>query len=235
MNILAYRFLFNFTLILMMTLGSSLSYSQNPSQNPNHSQTNNPSILILGDSLSAGYGLNLEESWPALLQAQLNQSAAPYQVHNASISGQTSAEGAAQIDELLARVKPNVVILELGANDGLRGLSIKQMKVNLQTMIEKSQQQGAQVLLVGIRTPDNYGRRYGEQFRAVFANLAQSHNTGLVPFMLAPLESVITETNRMEYIQADGLHPTAKAQPLILQPIWQALTPLLALQVESTH
>jgi len=228
---LAYRFLFNLTLILMMTLGSSLSYSQNP----NHSQTNNPSILILGDSLSAGYGLNLEESWPALLQAQLNQAAAPYQVHNASISGQTSAEGAAQIDELLARVKPNVVILELGANDGLRGLSIKQMKVNLQTMIKKSQQQGAQVLLIGIRTPDNYGRRYGEQFRAVFANLAQSHNTGLVPFMLAPLESVITETNRMEYIQADGLHPTAKAQPLILQPIWQALTPLLALQVESTH
>lgn len=184
-------------------------------------------ILILGDSLSAGYGIDVKESWPALIQQQLQQEKLNYKIHNASISGQTSAEGAAQIDQLLSLSKPSVVVLELGANDGLRGLSINAMQRNLQTMISKSQQAGAKILLVGIRTPVNYGRRYGEMFEASFQTLAKQNDVTLIPFMLAPLAEVVTESNRKDYIQGDGLHPTAKAQPLIMNFIYPKLKELL--------
>ncbi len=174
-------------------------------------------ILILGDSLSAGYGINIEESWPVLLQDKLTDSKLNFNVHNASISGQTTAEGVAQINQLLKLTQPKLVILELGANDGLRGLSITDMQQNLQTMITRSQLAGANVLLIGIRTPANYGRRYGQMFTQSYQQLAKQNGITLVPFMLEPLSRLITQANKPEYIQKDGLHPTAKAQPILLQ------------------
>ena len=190
------------------------------------SQTNN-TILIVGDSLSAGYGIKIEQSWPNLLQQKIDQSEFEMKVHNASISGQTSSEGLRQIDQLLQLTQPKLVVLALGANDGLRGLSIAQMQSNLQSIISKSQRANAQVLLIGIRVPSNYGRRYGEMFSQSYANLATKNMTGFVPFMLAPLEKVITDDNRGDYIQADGLHPTALSQPLILDHLWPEIEPLI--------
>ncbi len=174
-------------------------------------------ILILGDSLSAGYGIKIEESWPVLLQSKLTDSKLNFNVHNASISGQTTAEGVSQINKLLKLTQPKLVILELGANDGLRGLSITDMQQNLQTMITRSQLAGANVLLIGIRTPANYGRRYGQMFTQSYQQLAKQNGITLVPFMLEPLSRLITQSNKPEYIQKDGLHPTAKAQPILLQ------------------
>lgn len=185
------------------------------------------SILIVGDSLSAGYGMKIEQSWPALLQIKLKQDGQNYQVHNASISGQTTSEGLRQIDQLLKLTQPKVVVLELGANDGLRGLSITEMQSNLQTMIQKIQQAQATAVLVGIKVPNNYGRRYGAMFSKTFETLALQHQLIHVPFMLEPLEALITEGNRGEYIQADGLHPTAKAQPIILEHLYPQISKAL--------
>ncbi|MFY0641876.1 MAG: arylesterase [Bermanella sp.] len=184
-------------------------------------------ILVLGDSLSAGYGIKIEQSWPTLLQEKINAQGIGFKVHNASISGQTSSEGVRQIDQLLQLTNPKLVILELGANDGLRGLSISQMQSNLQTIIDKSLRANAQVLLVGIRVPSNYGRRYGEMFINSYDVLAKKNNIPLVPFLLTPLESIINDENRGEYVQQDGLHPTAKSQPLILEHLWPSIHVLL--------
>ena len=178
-------------------------------------QTN--TILIMGDSLSAGYGIQTQQSWPVLLQTKLNAENLVYKVHNASISGQTSSEGVRQIDQLLALTKPDLVVLELGANDGLRGLSIAEMTNNLQTIISKSLLANSQVLLVGIRVPANYGRRYSSMFEASFKQLATKNGIPLLPFMLEPLMEMVTPDNKSQFIQADGLHPTAKAQPYILK------------------
>ena len=177
-------------------------------------------ILILGDSLSAGYGINIAQSWPVLLQEKVNSQKLNVKVHNASISGQTSAEGLAQIDQLLRISQPKLVILELGANDGLRGLSIPAMQNNLQAIISKSQQSGAKVLLVGIKTPANYGKRYGNMFETSFKTLAQNHDIPLVPFMLAPLFGA-----KDKYVQKDGLHPNALAQPILLEHLWAYIKP----------
>lgn len=186
-----------------------------------------PTILVVGDSLSAGYGIKIEQSWPNLLQQKIEQSELGFKVHNASISGQTSSEGLRQIDQLLQLTQPKLVILALGANDGLRGLSLNQMQSNLQSIITKSLRHNAQVLLLGIRVPSNYGRRYGQMFINSFDTLAKENTTPFVPFMLAPLENIINEENRSEYIQADGLHPTAKAQPLILEYLWPQIKTLI--------
>lgn len=180
-------------------------------------------ILIVGDSLSAGYGIQIKDSWPVLLQSALTEKGIPYKVHNASISGQTSSEGVRQIDQLLTLTKPKLVILELGANDGLRGLSIPEMNNNLNTMIRKSLMANSQVLLVGIKVPANYGRRYSTMFEATFKSLATENNISLVPFMLEPLLKVVTPENKAEFIQSDGLHPTAKAQPYILDYLMPAI------------
>lgn len=192
-----------------------------------HASFATSNILIVGDSLSAGYGIQLHESWPALLQTQLTEQNFPYKVHNASIGGQTSSEGVRQIDQLLALTKPKLVILELGANDGLRGLSISEMRNNLQSIISKSLMAQAQVLLVGIKVPANYGKRYGKMFEASFQELAQQNGIPFVPFMLEPLLQQVTPENRDQYIQADGLHPTAKAQPIILKHLSSSIIKLL--------
>jgi acyl-CoA thioesterase-1 len=178
-------------------------------------------VLVFGDSLSAGYGIGQKESWAALLQERLRREKFNYTVANASISGETSAGGASRIGAALAEFKPEVVILALGANDGLRGLPLAQMKANLSRMIREAQGRGARVLLVGMRMPPNYGPQYTEGFRQTFVDLAKEHRTGLVPFMLEPIAL------RRELFQPDNLHPTAEAQRLILDHLWPALKGLL--------
>ncbi len=178
-------------------------------------------ILVYGDSLSAAYGLPQDAGWATLLQARLKQKGMDYTVVNASISGETTSGGATRMAGALRAHKPAVLILALGANDGLRGLPINQMRANLGMMLRASKQAGSRVLLVGMRLPPNYGEDYTRQFAQAYADLAREHKTALAPFLL---EGV---ADRRELFQADNLHPVAAAQPIILDHIWKALAPLL--------
>lgn len=178
-------------------------------------------ILIMGDSLSAGYGIAQNEAWPVLLSQRLKQQRLPYKVVNASISGETTAGGRSRLPAALQSHKPSVVIIELGANDGLRGLPANAMAANLQAMIDASRQAGAKVLLVGMRMPPNYGPDYTSRFENAFRDLAKANKTRLVPFMMEGF------ADKRNYFQQDGIHPVADAQPFILDTIWQELKPLL--------
>ncbi|MGQ0653469.1 MAG: arylesterase [Betaproteobacteria bacterium] len=178
------------------------------------------SILVFGDSLSAAYGIGQARGWVALLAEKLKRERSDYSVVNASISGETSGGGAARIGRAL-EARPRVVIVALGANDGLRGLPVAQMKQNLGAIIERSQKAGARVLLLGIRLPPNYGPQYTNQFDAAFADLAKQHRTALVPFFLEDF------ADKPEYFLPDTIHPAENAQPLILERVWKALAPLL--------
>lgn len=178
-------------------------------------------ILVLGDSLSASYGLAQEHGWVSLLQRRLSSESRPYRVVNASISGETTSGGLYRIDALLANHRPAIVILELGANDGLRGLSLEATRGNLEGMIQRARKSGAKVLLIGMRIPPNYGPSYAEPFQKLFETLAKKYRIARVPFLLAPI------AGKREYFQADGLHPTAEAQVLILDTVWPMLQPLL--------
>lgn len=180
-----------------------------------------PTILIYGDSLSAGYGIGLEQSWPALLAKRLEDNRLRYTVSNASISGETTAGGRSRFDDALKRVEPQVVVIALGANDGLRGLPVLQMRLNLAAMIKAAKAKKARVLLVGMKLPPNYGPVYARQFEESFSAIARAESVPLLPFLLEPLGTDI------ELFQADGLHPTAAAQPKLLDHVWPALKPLL--------
>lgn len=177
-------------------------------------------ILVVGDSLSAGYGLRPEQAWPSLLTGRLAEKRLDYSVANISISGETTAGGRSRLQPALQAHRPAVVVIALGANDGLRGLALGQMRGNLEAMIEASQKAGARVLLAGMRLPPNYGP-YAEQFQAAFAEIARTKKTPLLPFLLEPV------ARRPELFLPDNLHPTADAQPLILDHVWVALAPLL--------
>ena len=177
-------------------------------------------ILVLGDSLSAGYGIRPEQAWPSLLTQRLAERRIDYTVANLSISGETTAGGRSRLAAALATHQPAVVILALGANDGLRGLSIEQMRGNLEAMVSAAQKAGARVLVAGMRLPPNYGP-YAEQFVQSFADIAKTKKTALLPFLLEPVAT------RPELFQADRLHPTAEAQPLLLEHVWPKLQPLL--------
>lgn len=177
-------------------------------------------ILVMGDSLSAGYGIRPQQAWPSLLQERLRELRLDYNVANLSISGETSAGGRARFAAALKEHKPAVVILALGANDGLRGLPLKQMENNLETMITAARKSGARVLLAGMRLPPNYGP-YADQFFQRFGDIAKAEKTAYLPFLLEPVAT------RPELFQADRLHPTADAQPLLLEHVWPALRPLL--------
>jgi acyl-CoA thioesterase I len=179
------------------------------------------SILVLGDSLSAAYGIAQARGWVALLEERLKREQLDYSVVNASISGETTAGGLARMDFTLQKHKPRIVVLELGANDGLRGLPVPQMRKNLAAMIERSQKAGARVLLVGMKMPPNYGPDYSGAFEASFAELAKRHKAALVPFLLEGF------AENPDMFQPDRIHPTAEAQPLMLERVWQALRPLL--------
>lgn len=178
-------------------------------------------ILVLGDSLSAGFGIPRERSWPSLLEQRLQSDHAAYRVANLSISGETTAGGMSRLPEALRQYRPAVVVIALGANDGLRGLPLEAMRANLDTMIGASQEAGARVVLVGMRLPPNFGPAYVSRFAATFSELSRRRKTPLVPFLLDGF------ADRPEAFQADGLHPTAAFQPAILDNIWPALKPLL--------
>lgn len=177
-------------------------------------------ILVLGDSLSAGYGIRPEQAWPSLLTRRLQEKRLDYSVVNISISGETTAGGRSRLGPALRQHKPAVVVIALGANDGLRGLAINQMRDNLNAMVDAAQTAGARVLLAGMRLPPNYGP-YATDFHASFADIARRKKTALLEFLLAPVAT------RGELFQYDGLHPTAEAQPLILDHVWPTLLPLL--------
>jgi acyl-CoA thioesterase-1 len=178
-------------------------------------------ILVYGDSLSAGFGIALSQSWPALLGERLKTSGSRLTVTNASISGETTAGGRSRFAAALAQFKPAIVILALGANDGLRGLPVATMQDNLTFMIALAKQRGARVLLIGMHLPPNYGPKYTQEFDTAFRNLAKREKVALLPFLLEPIAF-----DQNAY-QPDGLHPTAAAQPKILDHVWNALKPLI--------
>jgi len=180
-----------------------------------------PAILVVGDSLSAGFGMDLEKSWPRLLQKRLDDNGHRYRVINSSITGDTTQGGLARLPRLLSRYRPAVVIIEMGGNDGLRGLGIPVTTGNLSSMIEQSQAAGAEVILAGIRLPPNYGATYTERFYAMYTDLRDRYGVSLVPFLL---EGVALEPGLM---QEDGIHPNAAAQPRLLDNIWPLLAPAL--------
>lgn len=179
------------------------------------------SIVVLGDSISASYGIDAEQGWVALLQAKVATVSQFYQIFNESISGDTTAGGLARIDEILAKFSPEIVVLELGANDGLRGLSLPAMKNNLAQIIKRSKKTGAQVLLLSMRIPPNYGKRYTEMFYQVYQELAHELDVIFVPFILQEVALA------KELMQADGLHPNAKAQRIIADKVEHYLKPIL--------
>jgi acyl-CoA thioesterase-1 len=178
-------------------------------------------VLVMGDSLSAAYGLAPEQGWVSLVAAKMRKAAPGWTVVNASVSGETTDGGASRIAGALAKHRPAVVVIELGANDGLRGLDLDRTLGNLEKMIVASKKAGADVLLVGMRLPPNYGRRYTDAFAANFRELAEAHGTALLPFLLEPIA-----TDRDAFLP-DNLHPDAEAQPAIRDHVWTALAPLL--------
>lgn len=186
------------------------------------------SVLVLGDSLSAAYRIDEEQGWVALLQQKISDENYPADVINASISGETSAGGLARLPKLLQTYQPQLVVLELGGNDGLRGYPISKLKANLSKMIELSRQSGAHVLLLGMRIPPNYGARYSGLFADTYAAVAEQYQIPWVPFFL---DGVATQPALMK---SDGIHPTAEAQLLLLDNVWPSLAPLLnQLQVSN--
>jgi len=184
-----------------------------------------PVILVLGDSLSAEYGLKRGEGWVPLLEKRLAQQKIDATVVNASISGDTSSGGRARFAALLAQHKPSHVVLELGANDALRGLPLTDTEANLLQITQSAQAAGAKVLIVGIQVPPNYGGDYTRRFEAVFAKVASTTKSALVPFLL---KGVADAPNAMSLFQADRIHPTAAAQPQLLDNVWPELRKLLA-------
>ncbi|EUJ10086.1 lysophospholipase L1-like esterase [Methylophilaceae bacterium 11] len=178
-------------------------------------------ILVFGDSLSAAYGLQTEQGWPTLLAQRLKTERLPYQVVNASVSGETTAGGLTRLNQALQQHKPTIMILALGANDGLRGLPVDAMQQNLSSMLTLAKQQKVTVLLVGMKIPPNYGPQYTQAFQQTFSALAQQFKINLVPFLL---ENV---AGNPALNQDDGIHPTAQAQPIVLENIWPQLKKLL--------
>jgi acyl-CoA thioesterase-1 len=178
-------------------------------------------ILVLGDSLSAAHGIRPEQGWVALLAQRLQAQGNGYEVVNASVSGETTSGGLQRLPRALHLHQPGMVILELGANDGLRGLPLAATRDNLVKMVQLSQAAGARVLLVGIRIPPNYGPRYANEFAGIFPEIAHQYHLPLVPFLL---EKVALDATLM---QEDGLHPNARGEPLVLDSLWQGLEPLL--------
>lgn len=203
--------LFSWLPSISLVLMSLVSFNSNATQ----------TILVFGDSLSAAYGIDKNHGWVNLLQKELVEKHYDYKVINASISGETTAGGLSRIQQQLEQHQPNIVILALGANDGLRGLEIKQIKTNLEKIIKKGQNAKAKILLLGIKIPPNYGFTYTRQFEQIYFDLAKAHKLSFRPFFL---EGISGEPSLN---QEDGIHPNAQAQPLIVNNIWPALSTLL--------
>lgn len=185
------------------------------------SSTEARTVLVMGDSLSAAYNLAAEQGWVALLDTRLRTEAPGFRMVNASISGETTAGGASRIDAALAEHRPALVVIELGANDGLRGLPLEESRANLERMVRASKASGAEVLVVGMRLPPNYGPDYTEGFFAMFGEIAKAEGVAHLPFLLEPIAFDDAA------FQGDRLHPTAKAQPVLADHVWAALGPML--------
>jgi acyl-CoA thioesterase I len=196
------------------TVGTTVATSTTPA-------AGKPAIVVLGDSISAEYGLPRDTGWVALLRSKLPQEHFDYSVANSSISGDTTSGGLARLPAALNRIRPSIVIVELGANDALRGVPLATTEANLRSIIEKSQAANAKVLLVGMYVPPNYGPDYSQKFHGVYEQLSKEKRVPLVPFLLAGIE------NKPEMFQADQIHPTPQAQPLLLNNVWPVLRPLL--------
>lgn len=181
-----------------------------------------PVVLVFGDSLSASYGIPAGSGWVSLLEQRIHQKNPGYRVVNASISGETTSGGRYRIEQVLAEHRPAVVILELGVNDGLRGLPLDAAASNLNAIITACRNRKARVLLIGMRLPPNYGTAYATKFQAIYQQAAQRHKIPLLPFLLEGF------ADNPELFQADGLHPNTAAQPLIMERVWKILQPILA-------
>jgi acyl-CoA thioesterase-1 len=181
-----------------------------------------PVLLVVGDSLSAAYGMDAAQGWVALLQQKVSEQGFGYRVVNASVSGETTSGGLARLPALLKQHQPAIVVIALGGNDGLRGLPVSQMQRNLMAMIEAARKQGARVLIAGVRLPPNYGAAYAEQFHRVYRDIARTPGVALVPSLLESIDVDLT------LMQDDRLHPAPAAQARILDNVWPALRPLLA-------
>lgn len=196
--------------------------SNGPSTGPSATASDSRKVvLVVGDSLSAGYGIQIDRAWPTLLDQRLKSQGYGYRVVNASVSGETSAGAESRLARLLELHRPAIVILEIGANDGLRGLPLAQTRKNLTSMLDKAASRQASVLLVGMQMPPNYGAIYADGFYALFGELARARKLSLVPFLL---DGVALDPGLM---QGDGLHPTAAAQPRLLDNVWRVLQPML--------
>ena len=179
------------------------------------------SILVIGDSLSAEYGLQRGSGWVNLIQKRLNDAGLDWRVNNASISGDTTSGGLSRFPDALERHKPDIVIIELGSNDALRGLSLDMTRSNLGRMLEQAKAAGSRVVLVGMQIPPNYGRQYTEAFKTLFEDLAKANKVALVPFLL---DGMATDRS---LFQADGIHPNESAQPVLADNVWKALEALV--------
>jgi acyl-CoA thioesterase I len=186
-------------------------------------------VLVFGDSLSAGYGLAQNAGWVGLLAQRIGRVAPDYRVVNASISGETAAGGRRRIESALAQHKPSIVVLELGANDGLRGQRTEVLRADLESIVSACQKHSARVVLVGMRLPPNYGASYVRAFEGIYAAVAAKFRVPLVPFLFEGFGE------RHELFQADGIHPTREAQPLMLETVWRVLGPMLNARQSPAH
>ena len=196
---------------LLLLLLSTVSYG-----------TDSPTVLVFGDSLSAGFGIDVDQSWATLLQTRLEEQGYEHRVVNASIGGDTTESGAARIGQAIATFDPALIILELGGNDGLRGIPPSTMRANLHTIIKTSRDSGAAVVLLGIKIPPNYGQRYIAEFEDVFRQLAEELDVPWIEFFMQGV--ALNE----ELMQADGIHPNAEAQPILLDNAWPIISAALA-------
>jgi acyl-CoA thioesterase I len=212
-------------LICLSTLAGAAEVAVSPARDQQApaavGSTSRPTVLVLGDSLSAGYNMDLSATWVRLLERRLAQQGYGYRVVNASISGETTGGARARLPRALSVNRPSIVIVELGGNDGLRALPLPQIRGNLDAILSEVTAAGARALLLGIRIPMNYGPEYAERFHAMYRELAEKHKAALVDFFM---ERVALDAKLM---QADGIHPNAAAQPLLLDTLWPALQPLL--------
>lgn len=207
--------------VLIVFVLSLLTQFVLPSSAQAENQAASKTILVYGDSLSAAYGIPREQGWVSLLEQRIQARQLPYRIVNASVSGETTSGGLSRLPANLKQHKPDLVILELGANDGLRGLPVSEMQKNLGSMIMASREAKAEVLLLGMMLPPNYGHRYAHEFKASFTQLALKFKLPLVPFFLDGVAA------HPELVLDDGLHPSAAGQPRILENIWPELEPLL--------
>ena len=208
-------------MVAMLLLAQSLQAREASATPARPGPSGERTVLVMGDSLSAGYGLAATQGWVPLIAQRVSQDRPGWRVVNASISGETTAGGAARIVSEVVRLRPQVVVIELGANDGLRGLPLRQTRHNLAYMIGAAKGVRAKVLLVGMRLPPNYGPDYTQGFEAIYRDLAGQFDTAFVPFLLAPIMRDSTA------FQADDMHPVARVQPLLRDHVWKTLGPLL--------